>query len=154
MPLWKRRDPGLDSIEEAMESGKAHYDAGRFPAAAADFGAAAAAIEAMPKRPALLDDTLLTVLFMQAGADAQGGDARRAIQTFARVGDARERRGDSRDATLAWEGAARVAAEIGSLGEAETYARRALAAAQTGGGAETWRVQSLLDQVLAIREGK
>lgn len=153
MPLWKRRDPGLDSIEKAMESGKAHYDAGEFLAAAANFATAAAAIEAMPKRPALLDDTLLTVLFMQAGADARGGDARRAIQTFARVGEARERRGDGREATHAWEGAARVAAEIGSLGEAETFARRALDAARAGGGAETHRVQSLLDQVLAIRDG-
>ncbi|MBV8529278.1 MAG: hypothetical protein JOZ75_13275 [Candidatus Dormibacteraeota bacterium] len=135
-----------------MADGKAHYDAGQFPAAAADFARAAAAIERMPKRPELLDDTLLTVLFLQGGADARGGDARRAIQTFARVAEARERRGDGRDATLAWEAAARVTAEIGSLSEAETFARRALAAAGRGGGADTRRVQTLLDQVLAIRE--
>lgn len=153
MPFWKRRDPALASVETAMADGKAHYDAGQFAAAAADFGAAAAVIEALPKRPELLDDTLLTLLFLQGGADARGGDARRAIATFARVGEARQRRGDARDAALTWEAGARVAAEIGSLGDAETFARRALEAARTGGGAETWRVQSLLDQVLAIREG-
>src|SRR5215472_15772112 len=131
--LGKRRDPAIESIERSMTDGKAHYDAGQFLAAATDFGAAAAALEALPKRTDLLDDTLLTVLFAQAGADARGGDARRAIQTFARVAEARERRGDSRDAALAWEAAAQVAAEIGSLGEAETLARRALAAARTGG---------------------
>src|SRR5215472_818360 len=131
--LWKRRDSAMESIARAMNDGKSHYDAGQFPAAAADFAAAAAAIEALPKRPELLDDTLLSVLFAQGGADARGGDARRAIQTFARVADARERRGDTRDAALAWDAAAQVAAEIGSLGEAETLARRALAAARTGG---------------------